>query len=95
MNSSAIMARLDDIANITLLGIKKVLNIDDLIHLTGMKRNYIYRLTSEQRIPHYKQGKNVYFNRQEVEDWMQSERVKTKEEINREATARVVLGRKY
>lgn len=42
----------------------------------------MYHLLSNNEIPHYKpRGKNVYFKRTELEDWMLRGRVKTWHEI--------------
>ncbi|MDX2306302.1 MAG: helix-turn-helix domain-containing protein [Microscillaceae bacterium] len=67
---------------------KRILNIDDLAILTGWSKSHIYKLTSTNRIPHYKPGgKTIYFDREEVEEFILSHRVNTVEEIKAKANA--------
>lgn len=82
-----ITEQLDRIEQMTLLGSKNVLTLDEVVIITGLKKGYIYRLTSEQRIPHYKPGgRNLYFKKDEIEDWLLRNRVATMSEIDSKAT---------
>lgn len=49
--------------------------------------SYLYKLTMGRKVPHYKSptGKMCYFNRHELEQWMQSNRVSTDEEIGQKS----------
>jgi hypothetical protein len=48
-------------------------------------------LTSTRQIPHFcPQGKKLYFNRQELEDWLQRNRQSTTEDIEKEAADYVI-----
>lgn len=79
--------KLNRIEQNTLLGAKNVLTLDEVALLTGLSKGYIYRLTSTQGIPHYKpNGRNLYFNKNEIEGWLLRNRVATTEEINNAAT---------
>ena len=74
---------------------KEVLTSDEAARYLGISKSYLYKLTMRQLIPHYKPlGKMCYFNRQELEAWLQSNRVATEEEINREAQAYCLKERK-
>ena len=54
----------------------------------GVSKSYLYKLTMKQQIPHFKpMGKMCYFNRLELEQWLQSNRVATATEINQQAQA--------
>lgn len=65
---------------------KEVLTTEDVCRLTGFSKSYLYKLTSRRVIPHYKPcGKIVFFNRHEVEAWLQTNRVSTAAEIAGEA----------
>ena len=64
---------------------KVVLNIEEISKLTGLSKSTIYKLTCTARIPHYKQSKHLFFDREEVEAWLKSNPVKTQEEIEQEA----------
>lgn len=63
----------------------EVMNFEQCLKLTGFSKGYLYRLTSQREIPHYKKGKFIFFKRSEVEQWLFAEKVKTREEIEREA----------
>lgn len=55
-----------------LLSQKTVLNFDEAASYTGLSKSYLYKLTSAAQIPHFKpQGKHIYFNKAEVDTWLQ------------------------
>lgn len=61
---------------------KPILTVGECAELLGISVSYIYRLTSEKRIPHYKpHGKRIYFRRDEVIDWALSHRITPDSEI--------------
>ena len=70
------------------LNTKEVLTSDEAASYMGVSKSYLYKLTMGMKIPHYKpMGKMVYFNRQELEQWLQSNRVATDEELSQQAQA--------
>lgn len=55
--------------------VKEVLTSDEAARYMGMSKSYLYKLTMNQQIPHYKPtGKLCYFNRRELEQWLQKNR---------------------
>lgn len=65
---------------------KEVLTSDEAARYMGVSKSYLYKLTMMQKIPHYKpMGKMCYFNRLELEKWLQSNRVSTANEISQRA----------
>lgn len=67
---------------------KEVLTSDDAAKYMGISKSYLYKLTMRKQIPHYKpMGKICYFNRLELEQWLQSNRVSTSYEISKKAHA--------
>ena len=81
-----ILAKLEVIERNTLLAAKNVLTIGDVSLLTGLSKAYIYKLTSQRRIPFSKpDGKQIYFDRKEIEDWLRRNRIQTVEEVASEA----------
>ena len=55
----------------------------------------LYRLTSSCQIPHYKpSGKQIYFDRSEIEEWLKRNRVDSVEEIEQAAINHVVMNKK-
>ena len=72
-------------ANITNIS-KEVLTSDEAARYMGISKSYLYKLTMRQEIPHYKpMGKMCYFNRLELEAWLQANRIATDDEISQKA----------
>ena len=72
----------------TIFCTKEVLTSDEAAKYMGVSKSYLYKLTMRQQIPHYKpMGKMVYFNRLELEQWLQNNRVSTATEISQQAAA--------
>lgn len=88
----ALNTKLEKIEKIALLGAKNVLTIDEVSLMTGLSKGHIYRLTSTQGIPHYKpNGRNLYFKKDEIEDWLLQNRISTLEEISNKATTHTAI----
>lgn len=78
----------------TLLSVKQILNFDDAMFLTGLSKSHLYKLTSARMIPYYKPtGKQIYFDRSEIEAWLKRGRVDTIEEIEEQAVGYLVTGK--
>lgn len=60
---------------------KEFLSPYEAAGLLRVTKHYIYRMTAQRRIPHYKQGKLLYFKRSELEGWIVSSPVKTRNKI--------------
>lgn len=72
----------------TIFCTKEVLTSDEAAKYMGVSKSYLYKLTMRQQIPHFKpMGKMCYFNRLELEQWLQSNRVSTATEISQQAQA--------
>ena len=70
----------------TIFCTKEVLTSDEAARYLGISKSYLYKLTMGQKIPHYKpMGKLCYFNRMELESWLQSNRIATEDEISQQA----------
>ena len=66
----------------TIFCTKEVLTSDEAAKYMGISKSYLYKLTMKQLIPHFKPlGKMCYFNRLELEQWLQSNRIATETEI--------------
>ncbi|MCJ8165524.1 helix-turn-helix domain-containing protein [Pontibacter sp. E15-1] len=60
-----------------LLSQKTVFNFDEAAAYTGLSKSYLYKMTCAAQVPHYKpQGKHIYFNKTEVDQWLQRNPVK-------------------
>ncbi|WP_455668240.1 helix-turn-helix transcriptional regulator [Phocaeicola sp.] len=93
MDNKEILDKLEEIRSATLIGCKDALTTKDATIITGLSIQYIYKLVQDRQIPHYrsKGGKIIYFKKSELNEWMLSTRVRTKKEIDAEATKRVSL----
>ena len=64
--------------------VETMLTINEVAGLTQLSISHIYHLVNDKAIPHYKLGSAVRFKKTEIAEWLQSKRVYTKQEINRE-----------
>lgn len=65
-----------DIATKIIFCTKEVLTADEAAKYMGVSKSYLYKLTCKQEIPHYKpMGKMCYFNRKELEAWLQRNKI--------------------
>ncbi|WP_335901459.1 helix-turn-helix domain-containing protein [Shewanella algae] len=70
---------------------KEFLTVEECAELIGAKKSYIYRLTHEKRLPYHKPGGNRILIRQDdVVAWMESNRIKSQQEIDSEVATRLV-----
>jgi excisionase family DNA binding protein len=65
---------------------KNVFSFDEASKFLNLSKSYLYKLTSGNQIPHYKpQGKMLYFEKEQLEEWLRQNPVKTQAQIAREA----------
>jgi excisionase family DNA binding protein len=90
-----ILNELQEIKQLTLLGVKKTLTMSDASMLTGLSKSHIYKLVCAKKIPYYKSqgGKLTYFDKSEVEAWQLQHRVKPSYEIEQEAASYIATGK--
>ena len=90
-----ILNELAEIKQYTLLGAKNMLTFDDVILLTGLSKGHLYKLTCKHVIPFYKpNGKQIYFDKKEIEAWLRQNRVASNEELESKAITYLTTGRK-
>jgi len=91
-----IISKLQELENLIINnGQKKVLTVDEVSTYTGLSKSYLYKLTSSKEIPFYKpNGKTIFFEREELENWLLRNRAKTKSEIEEDAINYVTLNKK-
>ena len=91
MEIISIEQRLEKIEKL-LLSQKSVFNLDELVEYTGLSHSFIYKLTSKGDIPFYRpNGKHLYFNKSEIDNWLLRNRSKTNEEITIEVATKNTL----
>ena len=65
---------------------KRVLTFNEALQYTGFSRSYMYKLTHWGRIPFYKPGgKLIYFDRNELEAWLLTNRAMPQSEVETKA----------
>ena len=69
----------------------KPLTLKEAAEFLDFSRSYLYRLTSQGRIPCYKpEGKRVYFDRAELVNWLKRNRIRPQEETEETAASYIV-----
>jgi len=70
---------------------KEVLNFNDACKYLDIRASHLYKLTSQKLVPHFcPQGKKLYFNRAELDEWLQRNRQSSTDEIEQEAANYVI-----
>jgi excisionase family DNA binding protein len=97
-NEELILDKLSEIANKldeqNLLQ-KTVLNFNEACSYLDVSQSHLYKLTSTRQIPHFcPQGKKLYFNRTELDVWLQRNRQSTNEEIEQEVNEKLFNSRR-
>lgn len=85
--------KINQILVYSLLAAKNVLTLEDVTLLTGLSKSYLYKLTCTKQIPYYRpNGKQIYFDRIEIEAWMKQNRVATESEVEQKAANYISTG---
>ena len=62
---------------------KKILTLDEASKFLGISKSDLYKRTSSKSIPFFKpSGKLIYFLREDLENWMMSNRQESINELN-------------
>lgn len=64
---------------------QKPMNFDEAREYLSCSRSYLYKMTSNQNIPHAKRGKRLVFSKKSLDEWLLKNKVKTVTEIQEEA----------
>lgn len=63
-----------------------IMNMKQVMELTGYTQSYIYNLVHKKMIPVYKpNGGRLFFVKEEIEQWLLGGRQMTSEEMHKEA----------
>jgi excisionase family DNA binding protein len=54
----------------------RLLTIQEVCELLNVSKSYVYRLTSEKKIPHIKLMGHLRFRRQEIDSWVSEQEVR-------------------
>ena len=90
-NTQNVLDKLTVIESLLVATQPKPLTLKEAAEFLDFSRSYLYRLTSQGRIPCYKpEGKRVYFDRAELVDWLKRNRNRTQEETEEKAASYIV-----
>jgi excisionase family DNA binding protein len=70
--------------------IPDILDVKQAADFLRLKITTLYEKTSLKIIPHFKKGNKLYFNKQELQAWVQAGKVKTNEELQSEASSYIM-----
>ena len=66
-----ILSKLNNIEDLLANRVDEVLTFERACKHLDLSPSYLYKLTSEKRIPHYKPtGKRLYFSKAELDKWL-------------------------
>ena len=86
--------RLDRIEQL-LIGQQQVMSLDQACTYCSISKSYMYKLTSAQKIPHFKpQNKAIYFKKAELDEFLLQNRIQTTDEIEEQASNYLLRNRK-
>jgi len=96
METEQIFNELAEIKRFTILASKRALTLSDVCVLTGLSKSHIYKMTSTNSIPFYRNdgGKLLFFDKNEIENWCLKHRNKTTDELEIEAATYCVAGKR-
>ena len=83
---------LEKVAELVLRGTKQILNLEEVSVLTGLSKSTLYKKTRKRFIKFHKApgGKNLFFRREDVEQFMLEREFKTTEKLETEAISYMV-----
>ena len=67
--------------------IPDILDVKQAGHFLRLQVTTLYEKTSQKIIPHFKKGNKLYFNRNELQAWVQEGKVKTTDELQSQAAS--------
>lgn len=63
---------------------KSFLNLEEAAEMLNLSKSSLYKLCAVRKIPFYKPGRKNLFKLEELEQWVEDNRVKPISEINKE-----------
>ncbi|MGZ4049794.1 MAG: helix-turn-helix domain-containing protein [Bacteroidia bacterium] len=67
--------------------IPDILDMKQAANFLRLQVSTLYEKTSQKTIPHFKKGNKLYFNKGELQAWVQGGKVKTNEELQGQASS--------
>jgi excisionase family DNA binding protein len=74
---------------------KETLDFEETASYINTSKSYLYKLTSQGLIPHYKpNGKKLYFKRSELDEWALKNKAFSADELEQKAANHIAGGSK-
>lgn len=89
----SIEERLERLERLMVVGFKKVLSVADLALYLGLSESRVRHMATDQEIPSYKQNGKLYFDKDEIESHLLSNRRPSLAEINSKAVTTLAVKR--
>jgi len=89
-----VLKEIEALKSLTLLAAKNTLTLEDVSLLYGFSKSTLYKMTSAKAIPHYRKGKVLFFDKQELDQWAKECRINTQAEAQQAALAYCLADRK-
>jgi len=84
---SAISEIINGRNNLSTPDVPDILDAKQAADFLRLRISTLYEKTSEKRVPHFKRGNKLYFNRQQLQSWLEEGKVKTTDELQGEAAS--------
>ncbi len=55
--------------------LERLLTVQEISSLLGVKKSYVYYLTHQKKIPHMKINGHLRFRQSDIDEWLQSQEV--------------------
>ena len=65
----------------------EVMSLNQLCNHYDLTKSFVYKKTHSREIPHYKNGKRLFFKKNEIDTWILENRVKTIKDLEQETNA--------
>ena len=65
-------------------GENDILSVADVAKKLGLEKGTVYNLTHKRQIPYFKRGGRIYFDKNEINDRIRTDRRKTVQELQNE-----------
>ncbi|WP_274476144.1 helix-turn-helix domain-containing protein [Mangrovimonas aestuarii] len=65
--------------------LSNIMNIEQLASYLTLSKSTIYGMVNKRKIPHFKRGKRLYFDKGDINEWLRDGKVLTMTEIEQKA----------
>jgi excisionase family DNA binding protein len=89
-NLELILTKIDDLSAKLDVSIDKPLTLEEAADYMGITPSGLYKLNLKRAIPYSKPGQRIYYRRSDLDAYMMSKRISSAEQIDTQATQRLM-----